>query len=334
MKLAKNTQPEALSMSHLGFKNIYLNYATQFNTFLALLGLGAVLTFLVPDFRFLTADNLFSVLLQSTINSIIAIAETFIIISGGIDLAVGATVALTSSFMGQLVVKFGLNPFLGILVALLIGMMAGWVHGILITKLNIPPFIVTLGTMTIWRGIALEFMQGTNIFGIPKTLSWFGSYYLFDRIPIAVIFAVFFYFCAWFVLSRTKLGLYTYAIGGNQTAARLSGINIDRTKIIIYTIGGFMCAIAGILVSGRINAASPNTGVGYELDAIAAVVIGGTSLMGGEGIIWGSLIGALIMGVIRNGLNMMNVSPYYQMIVIGLVIIIAVGFDCFRRRVK
>jgi ribose transport system permease protein len=333
MKQSNNVQLEAQSLSQLSFKRIYSNYATQFNTILALIGLGAILTFTVPDFRFLTSDNLISVLLQSSINSILAIAETFIIITGGIDLAVGATVALTSSMMGALVINYGLNPFLGILAAILIGLCAGYIHGLLIAKINIPPFIVTLGTMTIWRGVALQFMNGTNIFGLPKTLNWFGQAY-FGPIPVAVIFAVFLYFCAWFVLSRTKLGTYVYAIGGNETASRLSGINIDRIKIIVYSISGFLCAIAGILVAGRINAASPNTGNGYELDAIAAVVIGGTSFSGGQGLIWGTLIGAIMMGVIRNGLNMLNVSPYYQMIVIGLVIIVAVGLDCFRRKVK
>jgi ribose transport system permease protein len=333
MKLSKHTQADPLSISQFSIKQFYFSYATQFNTFLALIGLGAILTFLVPDFRFLTSDNLISVLLQSSINSIIAIAETFIIITGGIDLAVGATVALTSSMMGALVVNYGINPFLGIVAAIAIGLLTGYIHGLLITKINIPAFIVTLGTMTIWRGVALQFMNGTNIFGLPAALNWFGQAYV-GIIPVAVIFAVFLYFCAWFVLGRTKLGLYVYAIGGNETASRLSGININRTKIVVYTIGGFLCAIAGILVAGRINAASPNTGVGYELDAIAAVVIGGTSLAGGQGVIWGTLIGAVMMGVIRNGLNMLNVSPYFQMIVIGLVIITAVGFDCFRRRVK
>jgi len=329
MEVASKSETGLFSQSR--FRQFLHNYTTQVNTLIALFVLGAILSFLTPNF--LTADNLITVLLQSTINSIIAIAETFVIIAGGIDLAVGATVAFSSTIMGQLVVHSGLNPFLGILVAMALGLGAGCVHGLLVTKLNIPPFIVTLGAMTIWRGIALEFCRGTVIFGLPKALTWFGETYL-GPMPVAVIFGVGLYFVAWFVLSRTKLGLYIYAIGGNQQAARLSGINIDRVKIIIYTISGFLCAVAAILITGRINATSPNTGMGYELDAIAAVVIGGTSFAGGEGVIWGSLIGAIIMGVIRNGLNMLNVSPYYQQIVIGLVIVTAVGFDCVRRKRK
>jgi ribose transport system permease protein len=265
--------------------------------------------------------------------SILAVAETFVILSGGIDLSVGSIVAFSSAFMGELVVHHHLNPILGLGVALLLGIFAGFVHGMIITKARVPPFIVTLGAMQVWRGIALQFTNGSNIYELPDVLTWVGQGSV-GPIPASILLAVLVYFVAWIVLTRTKLGLHIYAVGGNEQASRLSGINIDRTKIIIYTISGFLCGVAAILISGRMGATSGNTATGYELDAIAAVVIGGTSLFGGEGVVWGSLIGALMMQVIRNGLNLLSVPAYYQMVVIGLVIIVAVAVDCIRRRKK
>lgn len=306
-------------------------YEGQINTVIALLILCVILSFLSESF--LSVDNLITVILQSTLVSILAIAETFIIITGGIDLSVGAIVALSSAFMGELVVHGHVPPLLGLAIALLIGIIVGLIHGILITKANIPPFIVTLGTMTVWRGIALQFTNGQNIYDLPEQLIWIGQANI-GPVPVAVLLTILLYFMAWFILTQTKLGLHIYAIGGNQQAARLSGINIDKTKIIVYTLGGFLCAIAAIVISGRMNATSGNTAAGYELDAIASVVIGGTSFAGGEGVVWGSLIGALMMQIIRNGMNLLNVSAFYQMVVIGAVIIIAVGGDSIRRKVK
>ena len=312
-------------------KQFQHTYEAQINTVIALFILCVILSFLSDSF--LSVDNLITVILQSTLVSTLAIAETFIIITGGIDLSVGAVVALSSAFMGELVVHGHVNPFLGLGIALLIGIMAGFIHSILITKANIPPFIVTLGTMTVWRGIALQFTNGQNIYDLPPQLTWLGQGSI-GPIPVAVLLTILLYFIAWFILTRTKLGLHIYAIGGNQQAARLSGINLDKTKMVVYTLGGLLCAIAAIVISGRMNATSGNTAAGYELDAIAAVVIGGTSLMGGEGVVWGSLIGAVMMQIIRNGMNLLNVSAFYQMVVIGAVIIIAVGGDTIRRKLK
>lgn len=324
----RNSSQNSLLSSMKVFQH---NFSTQINTLFALFLLCAGLGFLSPSF--LTASNLISILLQATLVMILAVAETFIIISGGIDLSVGSVVALSSAVMGEIVVHQGVNPFAGIIIAFGIGTAAGFIHGLLITKLDMAPFIVTLGTMTVWRGVALLFVKGQVIYSLPEQLNWLGSAEI-GIIPVAVIASILIYFIAWFVLSRTKLGVYTYAIGGNQHAARLSGINIDRTKIAIYTIGGFLCAVAGLVVVGRTGSTNASVAMGYELDAIAAVAIGGTSMAGGEGNIWGTLIGAVIMQVIRNGMNLLGADPYLQMVVLGVVIVAAVAVDCLRRKGK
>lgn len=305
------------------------NYGTQVSTFIALIVLCLVLSILSDNF--LKVGNLLTVLLQSSINSVIAIGMTFVIISGGIDLSVGSIVALCTAVMGELVVHRGVDPFLGMLIALMIGLTVGLIHGTIIGSIDIPPFIVTLGGMTIWRGLALEFVDGQNIYGLPDQVSWLGSS-SFGIIPTAVIGALLLYVLGWFILKRTTIGLYTYSVGGNEDASRLSGIHIKKTKIFIYAFTGLLCGIAGIMIAGRMNGTSAIVGQGYELDAIAAVAIGGTAMSGGKGNIWGTLLGAVVMGVIRNGLNLLSVSPYFQMIIIGLVIVTAVAVDAIRNK--
>ncbi len=307
------------------------SYKTQISTFIALIILCIILTFLTD--KFFTGKNLISVLRQSSINSILAAGMTFVIISGGIDLSVGAIVALSTAIMGDLVVNTGINPFLGMFIALVLGVASGAIQGLIIAKVKIPPFIVTLGGMTIWRGIALEYVDGSNVYGLPDQLKWLGGGDVFG-LPAPVLVAMLVYLASWFLLKKTKFGTYTYAIGGNEVAARLSGISIAKVQILIYSFCGLLCGISGILIAGRINATSAVVGTGYELDAIAAVAIGGTSMSGGKGIIWGTLLGALVMGVIRNGLNLMRVSPYYQQIIIGIVIVGAVSIDAIRRNKK
>lgn len=307
------------------------HYGTQISTFFALIVLCIILSLLSPNF--LKVGNLLTVLLQSSINSVIAVGMTFVIISGGIDLSVGSIVALSTAIMGEFVVNRGLDPFLGMGLALAIGLTAGLIQGLIIGSIKIPPFIVTLGGMTIWRGFALEFVKGRNIYGLPDQINWLGSSSIFG-IPTAIIFAVLVYFAGWFILKKTKIGLYTFAIGGNENASKLSGINIKKTKVFIYAFTGLLCGMAGILIAGRMNGTSAIVGQGYELDAIAAVAIGGTAMSGGKGNLWGTLLGAVVMGVIRNGLNLLGVSPYFQMIIIGLVIVTAVAVDAIRNRSK
>jgi len=210
-------------------------------------------------------------------------------------------------------------------------LLAGFTQGFIIGSIKIPPFIVTLGGMTVWRGFALEFVDGRNIYGLPESINWLGSSTIFG-IPTAILFALVVYLVGWYILKKTKTGLYTYAIGGNENASKLSGINIKKTKIFIYSFTGLLCGMAGILIAGRMNGTSAIVGQGYELDAIAAVAIGGTAMSGGKGNIWGTLLGAVVMGVIRNGLNLLGVSPYFQMIIIGLVIVTAVALDAIRNK--
>ncbi|MDC7234234.1 MAG: ABC transporter permease [Spirochaetales bacterium] len=322
---------EIAQINKLKNNRFFETYKTQISTFIALIAIGLILS-LMTD-KFLTGKNLLSVMRQSSINSILAAGMTFVIISGGIDLSVGAIVALSTAIMGDLVVNSGLNPFMGMAVALLLGVIAGSTQGLIIAKVKIPPFIVTLGGMTVWRGVALEYVNGSNVYGLPKPLIWLGGGDVLG-IPAPVLMALLVYLGAWFLLKKTKFGTYTYAIGGNEVAARLSGINIDKILVLIYSLNGLLCGVSGILIAGRINATSAVVGVGYELDAIAAVAIGGTSMSGGKGIIWGTLLGALVMGVIRNGLNLMRVSPYYQQIIIGVVIVGAVSIDALRRSRK
>lgn len=284
---------------------------------------------------FITPPNLINILLQISINGVLAIGLTMVIITGGIDLSVGSVVCLAGVVMGLLTELVGVdNPITAaicIVAALFVGILAGSINGILITKGKLPPFIATLGMMSIARGMALTLSGGKGVAPLPKfiqTLGGTGALF----IPILIMLGV--YIIAWWVLRYTKQGRNTYAIGGNQEAAILSGINVHGVTIKVYAISGLCCGIASIMLVGRLNTAQPTAGIGYELDAIAATVIGGTSMTGGEGKIFGTLIGALIIGVLRNGLNLLNVSSYIQQVVIGLVIIVAVLSDTIRDKNK
>lgn len=306
-------------------------YGSQVSTIIALVIMALILTVLTP--RFLTGKNLITVLLQSSINSLLALGMTFIIITGNIDLAVGSVVAFSAAIPGFMMVNMGLNPIFAIILGLALGTLTGFISGVVITKVGIPAFIVTLGSMSIWRGLALQFTNGTTSFGLPKLIKVLGQGYI-GPIPVPVIIMVIAYLIAWFILSKTPLGLATYAIGGNEKASELSGIKVHRVKIQLFCIHGFLSGLGGLVLAGRLNSTMGVMASGYELDAIAAVIIGGTSMFGGEGNVWGSLIGAVLMGVLRNGLNLLNVSPYIQMVAIGAVIVFAVAVDAIRRKRK
>ncbi len=309
--------------------------STTLATLGVLIVLMVILTIMQPTF--LSVKNLINIVLQASVVSMLAIGMTFIIISGGINLAVGSTMALCVVVAGDMVVNKGANFIVAFGLCILIGIISGFFEGVLISKLNIPPFIVTLGTMSLWRGIALEYVHGEAIYGLPDGLTWLGSYKIGTgnfQIPVAVLCVILLFFIAWFVLSKTRFGMHVYAVGGNEHATNLSGVSVSKTKIAIYTLAGFMCSIAAIITLGRMNGAIATVGEGYELDAIASVAIGGASMSGGKGKMWGTFIGAMILQVIRNGMNFLQVSPYYQKMVIGLVIIVAVGIDCVRRSKK
>ncbi|MDN4073889.1 ABC transporter permease [Fictibacillus terranigra] len=312
-------------------KNLTIkNILSKFAPLIGLVLLVVVLTVLSD--RFLTVNNVMNIARQSSINSLLAIGMLLPILTAGIDLSVGSVLAISVMLMGVTTVNMGSNPFIGILVCLGVGSGFGWFNGILLTKLRLPhPFISTLGTMNIARGIALIITAAAPIAGFPYMIQFMGREFV-GPIPVSFILVIAVYVIFHIFLTRTQTGRYIYAIGGNPEAARLSGINVDRVLIIVYTISGLMAGLAGLVMVGRVNSAFPLAGLSYELDAIAAVIIGGASFLGGVGTVWGTLIGALIIAVLRNGLNLLNVSADFQMTIIGAVIIAAVYVDVLRQR--
>jgi len=279
--------------------------------------------------RFLTFSNIMNILRQTSINSIIAAGMTFVILTGGIDLSVGSTLAYSGAIAATLIGS-GLHPVVAVLAALAIGAGIGMLNGVIIAKGKLQPFIVTLATMTIFRGATLVFTDGkpisTGYEANADLYSQIGNGYI-GAIPIPIIIMVFVFAIGYYVLTQTSIGRYVYALGGNEDATKLSGVSTSKVKIFAYGISGFFAALAGIIITARLSSAQPTAGQGYELDAIAAVVLGGTSLAGGLGSIMGTVTGALIIGILNNALNLMNVSSYYQLLVKGLVILVAVLID-------
>jgi len=293
-----------------------------------LLFLGLVLWALTP--HFLTLSNLLNVAEQATIIAIVAVGMTFVILTAGLDLSVGSVLAFAGVVMASALHAGAPLPF-ALLAGLVTGTVCGLVNGLLITLGRLPPFIATLGMMSVARGTALMYTGGRPISGFSENFRWLATGEVL-RVPIPVIVMIGIYAIAFFVLTRTKLGRYTYAIGGNEEATHLSGVNVRFYKIVVYGLAGLFSGLAAILLTARLNSAQPIAGMMYELDAIAATVIGGTSLLGGEGNVLGTLIGALIMAVLRNGLNLLGVSSFLQQVVIGSVIIVAVLIDMALKR--
>lgn len=282
---------------------------------------------------FMSGNNWLNIARQASFNAILGIGMTFVILTGGIDLSVGSMVAVSSVVGGLLIIDQGWSMWPAVVAMLLAGGLCGLVNGLIITLGRIPPFIVTLGTMQVFRGVALQLTNGQPIFDITRVQPNFDIWGTrnFGGVPSPVIITAIVFVIGFLILRYTRLGLYTYAIGGNEQATRFSGVNINRYKLAVYILMGLASGIAGVMLTSRLNSAQPNVAVGAELDAIAAVVIGGTSLFGGEGTIIGTIIGALLMAVIRNGLTLMHVTAFYQQIVIGAVIILAVLIDRLRR---
>lgn len=295
----------------------------KYISLIGLLLICIVITLISP--RFLTVSNILNVLTQVSVNAILAIGMSFVILTGGIDLSVGSVLAITGAVVANFA-KSGGNILPGIIVAIIIGAVIGLFNGLLVSKGKIQAFIVTLAGMTIFRGVTYVYTNGNPISGLGDNISFIGNDSLFG-IPIPILLIVVVFIIAWYVLNQTRFGRYLYALGGNEDSARLSGINTNKIKTLVYVISGITAAIGGIIVTSRIGSASPNAGTGFELDAIAAVVLGGTSLAGGEGNVTGTIIGALIIGVLNNGLNLMSVNPFYQSIVKGVVILLAVLLD-------
>lgn len=294
---------------------------------------GLILLSLIFGFmsdKFFSVDNLLTVALQSAIIAIIAIGQTYVIVTTGIDLSIGSNIAL-AGIVAAILMTSGVAVPIAVIGGLLSGCLVGLINGLIVVYGNIPPFIVTLGTMSIVRGVSLVITKGIPVTDLPEAFTIIGTGSI-ASIPIPAVIMFILVAIFGFVLAKTKLGRYTYAIGSNFEAARLSGINTKRTLISIYIISGFLAACAGLILAARVVSAQPTAGTGYELDAVAASVIGGASLLGGEGMILGTFIGALVIGVLRNGLNLINVSAFWQQIVIGAVIIAAVYIDRIKRK--
>lgn len=295
-----------------------------------LIVLVVVMSFLSPFF--LTFNNLFNVATQISVIAILAFGQTFVIVSGGIDLSVGSVLALAGIVFGWASVVAGLPVVLALLLGLGAGAAIGLVNGLLITLGKLPPFIATLAMLSAARGLALVISNGQPLNPIPEVVRTLGGGDLFGVVPLPVVLLLIMWVITIVILRSTYPGRCFYAIGGNEEAARLSGINVFRQKLLMYTLSGFFAAVAGILIAARLASAQPQAGFTFELDAIAAVVIGGASLAGGVGSASGTFIGALILGVLRNGLNLLNVSAFWQQVVIGAVIALAVMTDTLRRK--
>ncbi|MDX5593458.1 ribose ABC transporter permease [Pseudovibrio sp. SPO723] len=302
-------------------------FASDNKSLIGLLLLMAIVS--VINANFLGVDNMLNILRQTSINAVIAMGMTFVIITAGIDLSVGSILAFAGAICASLI---GMDTplVLALFATLLVGAALGATSGVIIAYAGVQPFIATLVGMTMIRGATLVYTEGrpisTGSFDVAESFYQFGAGYTFGLPNPVVVAAVVLIIC-WFILTHTKLGRYVYAIGGNENVARLSGVNVRAVKITVYAISGTLAALAGIILTARLESAQPTAGLGYELDAIAAVVLGGTSLMGGRGRIIGTIIGALIIGVLNNALNIMDVSSYYQMIAKGAVILLAVVVD-------
>jgi ribose transport system permease protein len=295
--------------------------------------------FSVASENFLQTSNIMGILQSTSVNGVLAVAATLVIITGGIDLSVGTLMTFTAVITGVVLTYWGMPLPLGILAALLTGAFCGFISGALIAKMKIPPFIATLGMMLILKGLSLVisstkpiYFNDTPGFSLISTGSFVGDILPFFPLPNGVLILLILAVGMAYVLNKTVLGRYTFALGSNEEAVRLSGVNTDGWKIAIYSLAGAICGLAGLIIASRLNSAQPALGLGYELDAIAAVVIGGTSLAGGRGSILGTIIGALIMSVLLNGLRILSVAQEWQTVVTGLIIIAAVYADMLRRK--
>jgi ribose transport system permease protein len=292
-------------------------------TVIGLLVIVTVFSLLSPNF--LTQQNILNILQQSSINACVALGMTLVIIAGGIDLSVGPTAAIAAVAVAVLMAA-GVPIILAIPIALIIGMAAGGLNGALVAYGGLQPFIVTLGTLSLYRAIALIYTGGNPIFGIPPEYRALTNSTMLG-VPSPVVIIALLGAMVWILLNKTPLGEYFLAVGGNQEASRIAGVPVAMTKIASYVISGGLASVAGLILVGRLGAADPTLGNLWELDAIAAAAIGGASLMGGKGSIVGTLLGAIILGSLRNGLTLMNVQAFYQLLATGLIILVAMLID-------
>lgn len=305
------------------------DWIKRFLPFVSLVALCILIAALEP--RFLSAGNLAGVARQTAVITVIAMGMTVVMVSGGIDLSVGSVMAL-SGVMGALAMVSGAPVIIGVAVAIAAGTVCGLLTGTAIAVLRIPAFIVTLGAMGIYRGIALLVTDGKAVVGVPSSFGYLAEGNLLGIVPVPLLIVVLVAAATHFLLVNTRPGRYCYAIGSNIEAARYSGIRVSRYQVLFYALLGALTGLAGSIESARLVTGQPTAGEGYELRVIAAVVIGGGSLAGGQGTVTGTIIGALIMGVLANGANLLGISSFAQQVVIGAVIVLAVTFDEFQRR--
>lgn len=306
-------------------KQKWFNYMGDYGALISLVFIVALISIISPEFR--TSGNFLSLLRQSSINGFIAFGMTFVILTGAIDLSVGSVLALSTALCAGMITS-GVPAGAAMLASLLIGAFLGLISGMLVTKGRLQPFIATLITMTAYRGLTMIYTNGKPIsrLGESVLLKSIGKGDVFG-IPVPVILLILMFLLFWFLLTKTTFGRYIYATGSNWKAAELAGVNIRKTKVTAYVISGVMAALSGLILLSRLNSAQPTLGSGYELDAIAAVALGGTSMSGGRGKIYGTFIGVLIIAVLNNSLNILGVSSYYQDVIKGLVILTAVLSD-------
>ncbi|MGQ9462998.1 MAG: ABC transporter permease [Candidatus Fervidibacter sp.] len=313
------------------------NWIQQFSSFLGLIlvsiGIGIAVYFKVGENLFFTSDNILTLLRQASFNAIMAAGVSVVIITAGIDLSIGSVWALASVVMAYVCVNAKLAWTLSVFTGLLVGLTCGIVNGCGVTLLRIPPFVATLGMMSIARGLAEVITGGFQISGLPDAFQWWGQGDILG-VPVPVIIASAIIVLTWSLLKFTRLGRYIYAVGGNEAASHLSGVPVKKVKFFAYAYCGTLAALAGLLATARMGSVRPSDALGYELDAIAASVIGGISLMGGQGSVLGTAVGAALIGVLRNGMVLLDVSAFWQKVVIGIVIIVAVALDylVWRRR--
>ena len=300
-----------------------------FGAIVAVLLLSLLLSIASP--YFLTTGNLSNILVQASVIALLAGGQTFVILTGGVDLAVGALTALCGAVAGHMMIKLGMPVGWGLLAAVAIGAAVGLFNGYLVAFVGIPSFIVTLGGLTLWRGLAFESTGGFDNAGMPDPLPFIGYGELLG-VPMPIVISALYFMVMAFVLSSTKLGRYVYAMGSNEMGARQVGINIKAYKLAVYVVCGLSCALGAIVLMARMDSSSGKMAQMFELDAIAAVILGGTSLFGGRGSIWGSLLGAVLITMVRNGMNLLEISQFKQMMAIGSVVIVAVWIDVIRRQ--
>ncbi|MDQ0220724.1 ABC transporter permease [Peribacillus cavernae] len=322
------------SKSKTGFIQILRSFGRKFSDLqgllIAILVLGTVLSILSDNF--LTGNNIVNILYQATIVAVVALGQTFVILVGGIDLSVGSLIALSSVLSVGLTVNNGLPPWLGITITLILGIIFGLAHGLAVTKLRMPSLIVTLASLSLASGLAYVYSEGQNIIPVPEVFETIGNAQFFGgQIPVFIPFALVLIIISYITLTKTRFGRQIYAVGGNQMASRLAGIPSNRVIVIAFVISGLSAAVGGLMMTARLQSGSPIIGSGMELTVIAAVVIGGTSLFGGQGNVIGTVLGVLLLTMASNAIVLLSIPPNYDKVFTGLVIAIAAALDIYRQ---